>query len=516
MATATVGCDIVPTSLAVKAMRDNGYRNAAYAVAELIDNSIQAKAKMVELLCADERSLVAERERESLDQLAVLDNGTGMDAETLEIALQFGNGSRLEEGKKQGMGRFGMGLPSASISQCMRVEVWSWQDGPEKALYSYIDLDEIDAGELDEVPVPVKREIPVLWRQTASDKAFGKTGTLVVWSNIDRVMWRTTRALITNSQELIGRMYRDWISTKKVTIRMARFVNSRPEEVEEKDALPNDPMYLMKDTSAPDPYDKKPMFKPFPSKDSYEMKPTIRYRGKDHEVTLRFSIATEEAREPDGAGNLPYGRHAGRNTGVSVVRAGRELELDPGWTNQYDPRERWWGVEVRFEPGLDELFGVSNNKQFARNFSEAAKIDVKALARDHGGSVSRLRDYLEKDEDPLAPLITVISRVQTNIAEMRKVITSQAAGKRRRRHEASVEQRATEAVGGARRKATRVPATPTRRRSPRRTARPRSPSRWRIRATTRRRRRGPPERRSTRVSSTGSKPRRSKGGRSSR
>src|SRR5436190_4999463 len=101
--------DIVPTSLAVRAMRDNGYKNAAYAVAELMDNSIQAGASLVELLCADQELMVDQRQRRRLDTVAVLDNGSGMDADTLQIALQFGNGSRLEEGKKQGMGRFGMG-----------------------------------------------------------------------------------------------------------------------------------------------------------------------------------------------------------------------------------------------------------------------------------------------------------------------------------------------------------------------------------------------------------------------
>lgn len=48
--------DLVPTHLAVQAMRDNGYRNTAYAIAELIDNSIQAGATRVELLCRKMRS----------------------------------------------------------------------------------------------------------------------------------------------------------------------------------------------------------------------------------------------------------------------------------------------------------------------------------------------------------------------------------------------------------------------------------------------------------------------------
>lgn len=44
-------------------MRDNGYKNAAYAIAELMDNSIQAKANRVELLCGEKKQQVGSRMR---------------------------------------------------------------------------------------------------------------------------------------------------------------------------------------------------------------------------------------------------------------------------------------------------------------------------------------------------------------------------------------------------------------------------------------------------------------------
>jgi hypothetical protein len=116
-------------------------------------------------------------------------------------------------------------------------------------------------------------------------------------------------------------------------------------------------------------------------------------------------------------------------------------------TRCWSPRERWWGVEVRFEPGLDELFGVSNNKQSARNFAEAAKMDTHALIKEHGGSTSAARAALKEDDDPIEPLLEVIHRIQSNIRMMRNSIAVQAEGRRRRRHrEASVEEQATEAV----------------------------------------------------------------------
>jgi len=114
---------ILPPHLAVKAMRDNGYKNTAYALAELMDNSIQADAKMVELLCAETTITLDHRKRDRITQIAVLDNGKGMDSKTLWQALEFGNGTHLDEKNQKGIGRFGMGLPASSMSQCTKVEV---------------------------------------------------------------------------------------------------------------------------------------------------------------------------------------------------------------------------------------------------------------------------------------------------------------------------------------------------------------------------------------------------------
>ena len=138
--------DLIPTQLAIVAMRDNGYKNTAYALAELIDNSIQAGATHVEVLCSETEERVRQRRRRRVEQIGILDNGSGMDVTTLRIALQFGNGTRLED--RTGMGRFGMGLPNASISQCRRVDVWTWQSGIAKAVHIYIDLDEIEKGKI--------------------------------------------------------------------------------------------------------------------------------------------------------------------------------------------------------------------------------------------------------------------------------------------------------------------------------------------------------------------------------
>ncbi len=106
--------EIIPPELAVKAMRDSGYKNTAYALAELINNSVQANASNVEVICREEYRQVNERKSRRIRAIGILDNGDGMTPETLCLALQFGNGKHMAD--RKGIGRFGMGLPNSSIS----------------------------------------------------------------------------------------------------------------------------------------------------------------------------------------------------------------------------------------------------------------------------------------------------------------------------------------------------------------------------------------------------------------
>lgn len=432
----------VPAHLAIEAMRDNGYKNTAYAVAELIDNSIQASATSVELLCAEADEEINYNKLRRLNQIAVLDNGKGMDAEVLKIALQFGNGTRLSKKDRTGIGRFGMGLPASSISQCKRVDVWSWQNGVDSALHTYLDVDEIRRQERTDMPDPANKPIPDIWKKVAS--SFGETGTLVVWTRLDRLMWRKANTLIENSEFLIGRMYRNFLHNGSLKIRMVAFNRDNVSELNEKFALPNDPGYLMAETSCPAPFDKTPMFNPHG--EPYEVKYKISFKGEEHEVIVRFSIAKDEARERDQAGSTAYGRHAARNTGISIVRAGRELELDQSQVIKYNTTERWWGIEIEFPPSLDELMGVTNNKQSARNFAEIMTLDFDSLMRGNK-TENMVMQELQDEGDPRAPLVKLAIKIKNELSQMRALLRIQTKGNRGgkdKRHDLNPERAATE------------------------------------------------------------------------
>jgi hypothetical protein len=420
---------IVPVNLVVKSLRDNGYKNTAYAVAELIDNSLQHGSDKVDLICLEKDQLIGTNHVSRIHEIGVLDNGYGMSKETLWNSLQFGNGTNLEESSQTSIGKFGMGLPSSSISQAIKVEVWTWQNDSNKALYSYLDVNEIGEGKMTDVPEPEIKEIPSKWIEVSGN--IGNSGTLVVWSTLDRCLWKTGKTIIEHSEHIVGRMYRKFINSGKCSIN-AIVANekslSKPEL--KYSFLANDPMYLMKNTSVSkilmDENLNDPMFTKHGGDDGYEKTYSIDYKGKKHTVKVRYSVATEETRKGVNVGGRPHGKHAGKNIGVSVIRAARELYLDTSWTIGYDPRERWWGVEIEFPPSLDEVFGVSNNKQYANNFRELGELDIPAMLKERGQTIQEYKEELSLEGDPKLHLIEIGIDIDNQIKSLREIIKAQA------------------------------------------------------------------------------------------
>src|SRR5262245_48633940 len=154
-------CSIIALDKFIQATRDSGYKGTASAISELVDNSIQAGATRIALSVA-----AAPDDAEKAIEVSVLDNGCGMDVFTLRQALRFGGSTRF--GDRGGLGRYGMGLPNASLSQARRVLVYTWQTAgtsrstgqsrrdvrPEHVYMSYLDVDEIIRGEINQVPRP--------------------------------------------------------------------------------------------------------------------------------------------------------------------------------------------------------------------------------------------------------------------------------------------------------------------------------------------------------------------------
>jgi hypothetical protein len=458
----------------VKSMRSSGYRSTDYALAELIDNSIQAEAPDVIVGVVEKVSLAGRRKTSKAHEIWVLDNGSGMTPVRAEEAVSFGGSDRY--GDRSGMGRFGMGLPQASVSQCKRTDLWTWQHSdPRDAVSVRIDLDEIEGG-VDEVPpalhprdigyVPLPAWVQNLYenymaRKVVTGHEATPSGTAIRWSDLDRVQWVKGKTIINHVEFLLGRIYRRFLTGeainartgKPMTVRLQFTVLDAEELAQElatpnlRSIRPNDPLHLSvpKDDVLEFFERGNPDYAPKASKeqnvdesgnpiprllrvdDRAPFKEHLPPRiftlqdatGKSHEVMVRTSRVSDEGRPTtvdDPGKSTHQGPHFARNRGVSIIRADREVCMDE--TYYYEATDRWWSAEVSFPPALDEVFGVTNNKQDVPHFKELCR---EILRRGEGES--EMMSLIDRgdidDQHGFAQLEKVATHVLTQVRAMR-------------------------------------------------------------------------------------------------
>lgn len=165
-----IKADATPRASAlIESLRDIGY-SLPTALSDIIDNSITAGASTVRI-CAD--TLTDE------PSIAIIDNGSGMDQATLIEALRPGSRNPREERTPSDLGRFGLGLKSASFSQCRRLTVLSRHGGVVAG--ARWDLDEVAETDRWEISLIAEHgDVPHAER-------LRDDGTLVLWEKLDRV-----------------------------------------------------------------------------------------------------------------------------------------------------------------------------------------------------------------------------------------------------------------------------------------------------------------------------------------
>ncbi len=174
-----------PTSL-IESMRNMGY-SLETAIADIIDNSITAESKNINIRFDWNRGA---------PWLAIIDDGIGMDEKVLISAMRLGSQNPLEERKKNDLGRFGLGLKTASFSQCRHLTVLSKnKNGTNCAKW---DLDSLSSNTNSQWILCLldKNEIykhPVLSKLENNYLDSNFSGTIVLWENIDRINEGTSK-----------------------------------------------------------------------------------------------------------------------------------------------------------------------------------------------------------------------------------------------------------------------------------------------------------------------------------
>ena len=199
-------------SVMIEAMRDIGYSFEA-AVADIVDNSIAAQGNSIELRYGW---------TDEVPWIAILDNGRGMSREEMLEAMRPGSKDPRLNRDQHDLGRFGLGLKTASFSQCRQLNVGSRNEGKVAAM----------AWDLDHVAATDRWEIIELeegqFDQLPCAEELGAHGTLVLWQKIDRLALaglgelghEAFNDLMSGVREHLSRIFHRFLSSASFSISM--------------------------------------------------------------------------------------------------------------------------------------------------------------------------------------------------------------------------------------------------------------------------------------------------------
>ena len=215
----------------MESTRAIGY-SLSTAVADIIDNSIAAQASRVEIFYSANEKYIA-----------ILDDGCGMSGDELNRAMQYGGVSPLVARNEKDLGRFGLGMKTASLSQCEILTVVSKKDGNISARRwdlniirqtNFWSLIELSADETKDIP-----RIDLLEKFSS--------GTLVVWQELDRMLQENKnieKLLPEKMNEVIGHLslvFHRYLSGEDDLKKISILVNNQCVE-------PSDPFLQHKNT----------------------------------------------------------------------------------------------------------------------------------------------------------------------------------------------------------------------------------------------------------------------------
>jgi hypothetical protein len=395
---------------ALLSQRASGYRHTAAAARELIDNALEAKATRIDVAFDRPKELKAHQRADTISSVAFIDNGAGMLPEMARYALSWGAGTHFDD--PSFIGRFGFGLPNASINQTEIVEVYTKTVDAKAITKAWLDINEMGEFEIQSIPEPREEALPDFVRRHLDRQGLRfDHGTVVVWRQPDRLSYRTGAAMREHLVDDFGVTYRYLLDRFELY-------------VENTKVGPVDPLFLD---------DRSRYFVPAEKGGailSFEATFAVKYF-KDKETGAAHLRLVEEAAElnpndvdllatggihvrvarfpkdfavdPGRKGKIETDAHRRfeirkSKRGMSFVRSQREIDTIDVFPKSIKDKAkglgRWpllqsyayhWGIEVRFEPALDPVFGITNDKQTVRPIEDLWRVfvqkDLDAIAR---------------------------------------------------------------------------------------------------------------------------------------
>lgn len=354
------GIEVIPSAKRlIRSLRDMGY-DFSQAVADIVDNSIEAKATVVAI----------DIEFDGDDSwVRIADNGRGMKPEQLREAMRYGAERKYE---MYDLGKFGLGLKTASMSQCQCLSVASrWnQDRADIAAYSW-DLSHIERTNRWEILAVDRNDLGPAIRQQLKDT----TGTVVLWQRLDRILGykhpygeaarRRLSQICREIEAHLGMVFHRFISGEVRGRKLKLLLNGN--EIKQWD-----PFCLS-----------EPKTKVLQS-----IRIPLEHEGVSGEISLEpFVLPHQDDFSSPDAFRLASGPASwNQQQGFYIYRAGRMIQSG-SWSNLRAPDEhtKLARVAVSFLPKLDEAFKINVAKMRVQMPSQ-----IRDSIRDAIGPVVKL------------------------------------------------------------------------------------------------------------------------------
>ena len=304
----------------------------AQAVADVVDNSIEAKATLV--------AIDVEFDGDN-SWVRIADNGIGMQPEHLREAMRYGSERNYSD---TDLGKFGLGLKTASMSQCQCLSVASrWNpDRADISAYSW-DLAHIERTNKWEVLPADKNALPI--REPLKDG----TGTVVLWQRLDRILGykhpygeAARKRLFTTCREIeihLGMVFHRFLSGEAGRRRFKILLNGN-------EIMPWDPFCKAEPKTR--------------SLQVFQL--PVDQNGVTGEVVFEPYVLPPEKdfSSPEAWRSASGPANWNQQQGFYIYRAGRMIQCG-GWSNLRTPDEhtKLARIAVSFSPALDEAFKIN-------------------------------------------------------------------------------------------------------------------------------------------------------------
>nr|WP_207956465.1 ATP-binding protein [Pseudomonas fluorescens] len=342
-------------------LRDTGY-NFRTAAADIIDNSIAARADQVHV----EITL-----RQNGRKLVYFgDNGDGMDAQGIHRAMRYG---APERENPESLGKFGLGLKTASSSVCLKYTLIS-RKGPDQELAKL-------AWDLEYVAQQKKWEM--LKEPLTSDERemfeelCGAKGTLLIWENCDRILTKDYEAGSVRERDAINRLAQSLV--KHLSLVYHRFLDKADDRERNVSIFVNQiPV---------DPWN--PFYPARSEQVLAEKKQKLLVEmpdGSEEVANIRAWILPHRS-EMTKDEEKTYARISNRAQGFYVYREGRLIQ-DGSWMEVFganEPHTSLLRIEFDFGHELDDAFRIDVKKSrilFHPDLEEGLKVLLQPIYRE--------------------------------------------------------------------------------------------------------------------------------------